>query len=120
MLSGSGSTLLTPSISMTRSSEAVAFYAYYGLGRSGRGTWSLSFVCGLEVGPGLLPLDTLALLEEERGVPVLVNRKSRLDWDGLRSKHSPPGDAQFELSRHRSDRDHFEHHGLHTVHRADL
>ena len=39
---------------------------------------------------GILPLDTIALLEEERGMPILVNRDSRLDWDllrGLIKKH---------------------------------
>ena len=34
---------------------------------------------------GLLPLDTLDLLESQRGVPVEVSRKSRLDWDELRN-----------------------------------
>jgi ribonucleoside-diphosphate reductase alpha chain len=38
----------------------------------------------------------------------------------LAQQDSPPRDAQFELSRHRSDRDHFEHHGLHAVHRAHV
>ena len=35
---------------------------------------------------GLLPFDTLELLEQQRGVLVLVDRKTRLDWDGLRAK----------------------------------
>ncbi|MEM4166645.1 MAG: ribonucleoside-diphosphate reductase subunit alpha [Candidatus Bilamarchaeaceae archaeon] len=35
---------------------------------------------------GLLPLDTIDLLEQERGIKVEVNRKSRLDWDSLRKK----------------------------------
>ncbi len=66
--------------------EAVAFYAYSASAdlAAERGRY-LSFA-GSKWDRGLLPLDTLALLEEERGVPVLVNRKSRLDWDGLRSK----------------------------------
>ncbi|MEM8995215.1 MAG: ribonucleoside-diphosphate reductase subunit alpha, partial [Acidobacteriota bacterium] len=33
---------------------------------------------------GLLPIDTLDLLEKERGVPVDVSRTQRLDWDSLR------------------------------------
>jgi ribonucleoside-diphosphate reductase alpha chain len=33
---------------------------------------------------GLLPIDTLDLLERERGVPVEVSRVRRLDWDTLR------------------------------------
>lgn len=35
---------------------------------------------------GLLPLDTLDLLEAERGLPIQVLRTSRLDWDRLREK----------------------------------
>ncbi len=33
---------------------------------------------------GLLPLDTLELLEKERGNPIQVNRETRHDWDSLR------------------------------------
>ncbi|MFL5250161.1 MAG: ribonucleoside-diphosphate reductase subunit alpha, partial [Myxococcales bacterium] len=35
---------------------------------------------------GLVPLDSIALTEADRGVPVKVNRKTRLDWDALREK----------------------------------
>lgn len=35
---------------------------------------------------GLMPLDTLELLEKERGVPVDVNRSSRMPWDDLRKR----------------------------------
>jgi ribonucleoside-diphosphate reductase alpha chain len=35
---------------------------------------------------GRLPLDTLEDLERERGVPVEVDRKTRLDWESLRAK----------------------------------
>ncbi|MEM6793196.1 MAG: ribonucleoside-diphosphate reductase subunit alpha [Acidobacteriota bacterium] len=33
---------------------------------------------------GLMPLDTLDLLEQERGVPIEVSRTARLDWQSLR------------------------------------
>ncbi|WP_375387725.1 ribonucleoside-diphosphate reductase subunit alpha [uncultured Amnibacterium sp.] len=33
---------------------------------------------------GMVPFDTIAITEQERGVPVLVNRTTRLDWDALR------------------------------------
>jgi ribonucleoside-diphosphate reductase alpha chain len=33
---------------------------------------------------GLLPLDTLDLLERERGVPIEVSRTARLDWEPVR------------------------------------
>ena len=35
---------------------------------------------------GLVPLDTLDLLEADRGMPVEVDRTSTLDWDALRTK----------------------------------
>lgn len=34
---------------------------------------------------GIFPLDSLALLEQERGRPILTSRTTRLDWDGLKS-----------------------------------
>lgn len=35
---------------------------------------------------GLVPFDTIAITEAERGVPVQVDRTTRLDWDALRAK----------------------------------
>jgi ribonucleoside-diphosphate reductase alpha chain len=35
---------------------------------------------------GLVPIDTIALTEADRGTPINVNRTTRLDWDALRVK----------------------------------
>ncbi|WP_129668883.1 ribonucleoside-diphosphate reductase subunit alpha [Phytoactinopolyspora endophytica] len=35
---------------------------------------------------GLVPIDTLDIAEEQRGIPVTVPRTVRLDWDALRAK----------------------------------
>jgi ribonucleoside-diphosphate reductase alpha chain len=35
---------------------------------------------------GMVPLDSIALTEADRGVEIKVNRKTRLDWDALRLK----------------------------------
>ena len=35
---------------------------------------------------GLVPIDSLQLLEDDRDVPVAVDRTTRLDWDALRGK----------------------------------
>jgi ribonucleoside-diphosphate reductase alpha chain len=35
---------------------------------------------------GLVPFDSIALTEADRGVPIKVNRTTRLDWDALRVK----------------------------------
>ncbi len=66
--------------------EAIAFYAYSASSdlATERGLYS-SFK-GSKWDRGLLPLDTLKLLEKERGISVKVDRKSRLDWNSLRQK----------------------------------
>jgi ribonucleoside-diphosphate reductase, alpha subunit len=35
---------------------------------------------------GLVPFDTIALTEADRGTPITVNRTTRLDWDALRER----------------------------------
>ncbi|MCU1474164.1 ribonucleoside-diphosphate reductase subunit alpha, partial [Amnibacterium sp.] len=35
---------------------------------------------------GLVPFDTIAITEADRGVPIRVNRTTRLDWDALRAR----------------------------------
>jgi ribonucleoside-diphosphate reductase alpha chain len=35
---------------------------------------------------GLVPIDTIALTEQDRGQEIKVNRTTRLDWDALRTK----------------------------------
>lgn len=35
---------------------------------------------------GMVPLDSIALTEADRGIPIRVNRTTRLDWDALRAK----------------------------------
>jgi len=35
---------------------------------------------------GLVPFDTIALTEADRGTPITVSRKTRLDWDALRKR----------------------------------
>lgn len=37
---------------------------------------------------GLVPLDTLELMEQRRGVPVDIDRTTRMDWEALRDKVS--------------------------------
>ncbi len=66
--------------------EAVAFYAYSASADLAAERGRYPSFPGSKWDRGLLPLDTLNLLEQERGLPVLVDRKSRLNWDGLREK----------------------------------
>ena len=66
--------------------EAVAFYAYTASADLAAERGRYPSFQGSKWDRGMMPLDTLNLLEQERGMPVLVDRKSRLDWDGLRGK----------------------------------
>jgi len=71
--------------------EAIAFYAYEASSdlAAERGTYS-SYK-GSKWSRGLLPQDTLDLLEQERGVPVEVPRGGKLDWTPLRAKIATQG-----------------------------
>ncbi len=71
--------------------EAIAYYAYEASSdlAAERGTYS-SYK-GSKWDRGLLPQDTLELLEQERGVPVDVPRGSRMDWTPLRAKLATQG-----------------------------
>jgi len=71
--------------------EAIAYYAYEASSdlAAERGTYS-SYQ-GSKWSRGLLPPDTVDLLERERGVPVKVPRGGRLDWQPLRSKIARQG-----------------------------
>lgn len=66
--------------------EAIAYYAYSASSDLAVERGSYSTFQGSKWQRGLMPLDTLDLLEKERGVPLLVDRKSRLDWNALREK----------------------------------
>lgn len=71
--------------------EAIAYYAYEassGLAKE-RGTYS-SYT-GSKWDRGLLPPDTLDLLEKERGVQVDVPRGGKMDWKSLREKIKKQG-----------------------------
>jgi ribonucleoside-diphosphate reductase alpha chain len=71
--------------------EAIAFHAYTASSDLAAERGRYETFHGSKWDRGLLPLDTLGLLEQERGVPLLVDRKARLDWDGLREKISRQG-----------------------------
>ena len=66
--------------------EAIAYYAYEASSdlAAERGTYS-SYK-GSKWERGLLPQDTLDLLEQERGVPINVPRGGRMNWEPLRAK----------------------------------
>jgi len=71
--------------------EAIAFHAYSASSDLAAERGSYSSFQGSKWQRGLMPLDTLDLLEKERGCPLMVDRKSRLDWSGLRAKIQKQG-----------------------------
>ncbi|HEY2344041.1 MAG TPA: ribonucleoside-diphosphate reductase subunit alpha, partial [Chthoniobacteraceae bacterium] len=71
--------------------EAIAYYAYAASSDLAAERGRYESYSGSKWDRGLLPLDTLAQLENERGVPLLVDRESRLDWEALRAKISAQG-----------------------------
>jgi ribonucleoside-diphosphate reductase alpha chain len=71
--------------------EAIAFYAYETSSdlAAERGTYAT--YAGSKWDRGLLPPDTVDLLETERGAPVEVPRGGKLDWGPLRRKIAAQG-----------------------------
>jgi ribonucleoside-diphosphate reductase alpha chain len=71
--------------------EAVAYYAYETSAdlAAERGTYST--YKGSKWDRGLLPQDTVDLLEQERGEPIEVKRGGRMDWAPVRAKIAKSG-----------------------------
>ncbi len=69
-----------------RSQEAVCFYAYWASTELAAERGRYSSFAGSLWERGILPQDTLALLETERGGHVELDLSETLDWDGLRSR----------------------------------
>ena len=66
--------------------EAIAYYAYEASCDLAAERGSYSTYKGSKWDRGMLPQDTLDLLEEERGDTVDVPRGGKMDWEPLRSK----------------------------------
>ena len=74
-----------------QSMEAVCYYAYWASTELAKERGTYSTYKGSLWDKGILPLDTLKLLEKERGGYVEVDLSSKLDWEALRSKISQDG-----------------------------
>ena len=69
--------------------EIVEFVSYHAIDESAnlaRERGSYDNFEGSGWSKGLVPFDTIARLEADRGVPVKVDRTTRQDWDALREK----------------------------------
>ena len=74
-----------------KSMEAISYYAYWASTELARERGKYSSYKGSLWDQGILPLDTLDMLESARGGYVEVDRSSTLDWDALRKKIATDG-----------------------------
>ncbi|HRK38503.1 MAG TPA: ribonucleoside-diphosphate reductase subunit alpha [Burkholderiaceae bacterium] len=74
-----------------RSMEAVCYHAYWASTELAAERGRYSSYKGSLWDQGILPLDTLNLLTEQRGGYVEADRSATLDWDALRAKIAKDG-----------------------------
>ncbi|RTQ34640.1 ribonucleoside-diphosphate reductase subunit alpha [Variovorax gossypii] len=73
------------------SMEAICYHAYWASTELAKERGKYSSYKGSLWDKGILPIDSLDLLEKERGGYVEVDRSATLDWDALRSKIKADG-----------------------------
>ncbi len=71
--------------------EAICYYAYWASTELAKERGSYSTFKGSLWDQGILPPDTLKLLEKARGGYVEVDRSAQMDWDALRAKIAKDG-----------------------------
>ncbi|RZJ25542.1 MAG: ribonucleoside-diphosphate reductase subunit alpha, partial [Haliea sp.] len=74
-----------------KSMEAICYHAYWASTELARERGKYSSYKGSLWDKGILPLDTLDMLEKARGGYVEVDRSMSLDWDALRRKIAADG-----------------------------
>ncbi|MFT4266752.1 MAG: ribonucleoside-diphosphate reductase subunit alpha, partial [Xenophilus sp.] len=74
-----------------RSMEAVCYHAYWASTELAAERGRYSSFKGSLWDKGILPMDSLNLLEQARGGYVEIDRSSTLDWDALRAKIARDG-----------------------------
>lgn len=67
-----------------RSMEAISYFAILGSAKLAEERGKYESYSGSKWDRGLLPIDTLELLERDRGAPLSVDRSSMLDWQVVR------------------------------------
>ena len=68
------------------SMETVCYLAYLASTELAHERGRYSSFAGSLWDKGILPLDSIRLLEDERGEAIEIDRKQRLDWDALRAR----------------------------------
>lgn len=74
-----------------KSMEAVCYHAYWASTELARERGKYATYKGSLWDKGVLPLDTLDMLAEQRGGYVEIDRSATLDWDALRKKIAKDG-----------------------------
>lgn len=67
-----------------RSMEAISWFAIMASSELAAERGSYDSFAGSKWDRGLLPIDTIDLLEQERGVPIDMDRSTTMDWDAVR------------------------------------
>ncbi|MEC9094271.1 MAG: ribonucleoside-diphosphate reductase subunit alpha [Planctomycetota bacterium] len=73
------------------SMEAISYYSIMASSRLADERGKYSSYDGSKWDRGLLPIDTIDVLEAERGVPVEMDRSSTMDWDLVRQQVAQHG-----------------------------
>jgi ribonucleoside-diphosphate reductase alpha chain len=68
-----------------RSMEAISYYAILASSKLAEERGVYESFRGSKWDRGLLPIDTIDLLEQERGLPIAMDRSSTLDWSVVRT-----------------------------------
>jgi len=74
-----------------RSMEAISYFAILASSELARERGKYSSYTGSKWDRGLLPIDTIDILEYERGMPVEMDRSMTLDWDRVRQQVAAHG-----------------------------
>lgn len=74
-----------------RSMEAISYFAILASSRLAGERGTYSSYAGSKWDRGLLPIDTVELLEEERGMPVEMDRGMTMDWEVVRQQIAENG-----------------------------
>jgi ribonucleoside-diphosphate reductase alpha chain len=68
-----------------KSMEAISYFAISASSQLAEERGTYSTYEGSKWDRGLLPIDTVAVLEEERGMPIEMDKSSSMDWDTVRA-----------------------------------
>ena len=74
-----------------KSMEAISYFAISASSNLAGERGTYSSYKGSKWDRGLLPIDTVAILEEERGMPIDMDKSTSMDWDKVRELVSKNG-----------------------------